>query len=62
MTTKSLENAIREHTMERQTKGQIAVVPMDLYNALEETLPHGLVVKLGEIIMKLQGVGTPKSL
>ncbi len=57
MSSRHLENAIREHAMERQTKGQAGVIPMDLYNALEETLPHGLVVKLGEIIMKLKGAG-----
>lgn len=55
MATKSLENAIREHAMERQVKGQIGIVPMDIYHALEETIPHGLVIKLGEIIMKLKG-------
>lgn len=57
MSVKSLENAIREHARERQTKGQINIVPMDIFDALEETLPHGLVIKLGEIISKLQGVG-----
>lgn len=57
MAIKNLENAIREHAKERQTAGKVQMIPMDLYDALEETIPHGLVIKLGELIMKLKGVG-----
>jgi hypothetical protein len=60
MAVRQLENAIREHTSYRQTKGQIGLVPMDIYDCLEETLPHGLVIQLGELIMKLKGVGSYK--
>ncbi len=57
MALKTLENAIREHARERQTSSKIAMVPMDIYDCLEETLPHGLVIELGNLIMKLKGVG-----
>ena len=48
---------MRELYTNRQRKNQLDLLPMDIYDALEETLPHGLVVRLGEIIIKLQGVG-----
>lgn len=57
MAISKLENAIREHARERNTKGQLGLLPMDIYDCLEETIPHGLVVQLGELIMKLKGVG-----
>lgn len=57
MAIKKLENAVREHTKERQSAGRIDMIPMDLYDVLEETIPHGLVIKLGELILKLKGVG-----
>lgn len=57
MAIKKLENAVREHTKERQSAGRTDMIPMDLYDVLEETIPHGLVIKLGELILKLKGVG-----
>lgn len=57
MCIKKLENVLREHSRERLTKGKLNMVPVDLYDVLEETLPHGLVVELGELIMRLKGVG-----
>ena len=57
MSLTKLESAIKEQANNRQRKGQLAMIPMDLFDALEETLPHGLVVQLGELILKLKGVG-----
>lgn len=50
-----LEGALREHIRERSNSGKINVVPMDIYDALSETLPHNLVVDLANIILKLKG-------
>ena len=57
MGIRTLENVLREHAKEQQTKGKLAWVPFDLLHALEETLPHGLVIELGELIMKSKGIG-----
>lgn len=57
MGIRTLENALREHSRERSTKGKLAWVPLDILHALEETLPHGLVIELGELIMKSKGIG-----
>ena len=57
MSLTKLESAIKEQANNRQRKGQLSMIPMDLFDALEETLPHGLVVQLGELILKLKGVG-----
>lgn len=52
----TLENTIKEHARERDRQGKIKLVPYDLYDVLEEVLPHGLVVQLGELIIKNKGV------
>lgn len=57
MCIKRLENILREHARERDRKGQLGLLPLDIYDALEETIPHGLVIELGEIIAKLRGAG-----
>ena len=58
MCLRKLENSIKQHANERDTNGQLGLVPFDIYDCLEEALPHGLVVKLGEMIMRLKGVGS----
>lgn len=54
--TNKLENALREHIRYRSEKGKIKLIPLDLYDALSETLPHGLVIELANIILKTKGV------
>lgn len=57
MAVDKLESAIREHVYDRQANGQGELLPLDLYDCLEETMGHRLVIKLGELIMKLKGAG-----
>lgn len=52
-----LEIAIKAHTMDRMSTGKSAMLPIDIYNAIEESMPHGLVIRLGELIIKLKGAG-----
>ena len=57
MSLRNLESALSSHVKERERKNRLGLVPLDIYDVLEETLPHGLVVQLGELILKCKGVG-----
>jgi len=52
-----LETAIKDYADEMKTKKKLDWFPLQMYDILEETIPHHLVVKLGEIIIKNKGVG-----
>ena len=52
-----LENAIREYSQELSRKNKLGWIPSVMHHLLAENLPHGLVLQLGEYIMKNKGVG-----
>ena len=51
------DNHIRTYIMELSKDKKLGWFPQYMYDCLEENVPHGLVVKLGEIIIKNKGVG-----
>lgn len=57
MSDYKMESAIRDYSQRLATKNKIGWLPLQLYDMLEENLPHGLVIELGEIILRNKGVG-----
>ncbi len=54
-----MENALKEFTQELSQNRKLDWFPLKMYDILEESLPHGLVVQLGEIIIKNKGYCKP---
>ena len=52
-----MEQAIREYTQELSRQNKLAWFPYNMLHILEENLPHGLVIELGETILRCKGIG-----
>ena len=52
----SLENALERHKKNRSATGKVNLIPMDIYDILDEKLPRSIVNRIGEIIMNTKGV------
>jgi len=52
-----LEVSLRDYAADLRNKNKIEWFPILLYDMLQENLPQGLIIKLGEIILKNKGAG-----
>ena len=52
-----MEQAIREYSQELAKENKLAWFPLNMLHILEENLPHGLVIELGETILRCKGIG-----